>query len=49
MFVVGGVVLGSRVRFVFYLGDCVEEAVTTNWYMHEYALVDVHPKVCLVC
>uniref|UniRef100_A0A7N0TPF0 NAC domain-containing protein n=1 Tax=Kalanchoe fedtschenkoi TaxID=63787 RepID=A0A7N0TPF0_KALFE len=43
----GGVVLGKRVSFAFYLGNLAEGAVRTNWYMHEYALVD--PKAFVLC
>lgn len=32
------VVVGTRKRFVFYLGDCTETAVKTDWLMYEYAL-----------
>ncbi|CAN4092676.1 unnamed protein product [Withania somnifera] len=39
---VGKVVVGTRKRFVFYLGDCVKTAVKTDWLMYEYALTG-HP------
>ncbi|KAJ0024888.1 hypothetical protein Pint_08744 [Pistacia integerrima] len=43
----GKIILGSRTRFVFYLGDSLETAVRTNWVMHEYALVH-HVKMKFV-
>lgn len=40
----GKLVLGTRTSFVFYLGNSLKTAVRTDWFMHEYALVD-HIKV----
>lgn len=40
----GKVVLGTRTRFVFYLGDLLENAVRTDWMLYEYALIH-HLKV----
>ena len=42
--VVGGgkVVVGTRRSFVFYLGDSLETAASTDWVMYEYALIDRH-------
>ncbi|CAK7347519.1 unnamed protein product [Dovyalis caffra] len=36
----GKVVMGTRTRFVFYLGNSVKSAVRTDWVLYEYALVD---------
>ncbi|KAJ0087507.1 hypothetical protein Patl1_08914 [Pistacia atlantica] len=43
----GKIILGSRTRFVFYLGDSLDTAVRTNWVMHEYSLVH-HVKTSFV-
>ncbi|XP_057490134.1 NAC domain-containing protein 72-like [Actinidia eriantha] len=49
--VVGGgkVVVGTRRRFVFYLGDSLETTASTNWVMYEYALIDRHEASFILC
>ncbi|MED6149580.1 hypothetical protein PIB30_063835 [Stylosanthes scabra] len=37
---VGNVVLGTRTRFVFYLGNSVKNSAKTDWVLYEYALID---------
>ncbi|KAG4934368.1 hypothetical protein JHK82_048728 [Glycine max] len=34
------VVLGTRTRFVFYVGNSLKNAARTDWILYEYALVD---------
>ncbi|KAK7321683.1 hypothetical protein VNO77_32547 [Canavalia gladiata] len=34
------VVLGTRTRFVFYVGNSLKNATRTDWILYEYALVD---------
>ncbi|KAI6689039.1 hypothetical protein NL676_025867 [Syzygium grande] len=36
----GGEVLGTKSCFVFYLGNSVQNAVASDWTMHEFALPD---------
>ncbi|XP_065880420.1 NAC domain-containing protein 72-like [Euphorbia lathyris] len=36
----GNVVLGTKGRFVFYLGNSVRQAIRTEWILYEYALID---------
>lgn len=36
----GKVAVGTRTKFVFYLGDSPTNAVKTDWVMYEYALGD---------
>ncbi|XP_027333152.1 NAC domain-containing protein 71-like [Abrus precatorius] len=36
----GNAVLGTRTRFVFYVGNSVKSATRTDWILYEYALVD---------
>lgn len=43
------VVLGTRKRFVFYLGDSQKSAVETDWVMYEYALIDHHEVSVMLC
>ncbi|KAF2309791.1 hypothetical protein GH714_005130 [Hevea brasiliensis] len=43
----GKVVVGTRTRFVFYLGNSVKNAIRTDWVLHEYALID-HVKASYV-
>ncbi|CAN1164001.1 NAC domain-containing protein 54 [Linum perenne] len=49
--VVGGggnaVIIGTRTRFVFYLGNSVKSALRTDWILYEYALLD-HSKASFV-
>lgn len=35
----GNVVLGTRTKFVFYLGNSAKTATRTDWVMYEYALI----------
>ncbi|XP_057721058.1 NAC domain-containing protein 71-like isoform X2 [Arachis stenosperma] len=34
------VVLGTRTRFVFYMGDSAKNGARTDWVLYEYALID---------
>ncbi|KAG6747692.1 hypothetical protein POTOM_047582 [Populus tomentosa] len=43
----GEAVMGTRTRFVFYMGNSVKSAVRTGWVLYEYALVD-HAKASFV-
>lgn len=44
-------VLGTRMKFVFYLGNSVRDAVRTNWVLYEYAPLDlrVENSISLLC
>ncbi|XAR61909.1 hypothetical protein NMG60_11016458 [Bertholletia excelsa] len=44
----GNVVIGKRKSFAFYLGDSPKTAVTTDWVMYEYALID-HEATFILC
>ncbi|BAT82645.1 hypothetical protein LR48_Vigan07g269700 [Vigna angularis] len=37
---IGNAVLGTRSRFVFYVGNSLKKATRTDWILYEYALVD---------
>ncbi|CAJ1972706.1 unnamed protein product [Sphenostylis stenocarpa] len=37
---IGNAVLGTRSRFVFYVGNSLKNATKTDWILYEYALVD---------
>ncbi|CAI0424702.1 unnamed protein product [Linum tenue] len=43
----GNAVVGTRTRFVFYLGNSVKSALRTDWVLYEYALID-HSKASFV-
>ncbi|KAJ7966596.1 NAC domain protein [Quillaja saponaria] len=45
----GKLVLGTRTRFVFYLGNSQKDAVKTDWVLYEYALVDHLKASFVVC
>ncbi|GMN35121.1 hypothetical protein TIFTF001_005092 [Ficus carica] len=40
-------VLGTRMKFVFYLGNSVRDAVRTNWVLYEYAPLDLRASFVL--
>lgn len=45
----GKVTVGTRTKFVFYLGDSAKNAVKTAWVMYEYALGDQNMDSFVLC